>query len=191
VCVKKKRRFSFAPLPLAIIICLGLAFAADYFGLAAIIGAFLAGMVFAEFKDRWPCEDDFHPINQLLVPFFFLYVGMSVDLSSFGDVLFIAVVITVLAIITKYIGCGIGSLKLGRESANIVGVGMIPRGEVGIIIATIGFGMAAVSQNMFSVVVFMSMATTILAPFLLMWAFKRKYGTCDPNGMTEQGEASG
>lgn len=190
-CVKKKRIFSFSPLPLAIIICLSLAFAADYFGLAAIIGAFLAGMVFAEFKDKWPCEDDFHPINQLLVPFFFLYVGMSVDLSSFGDVLIVAVVITLLAIITKYIGCGIGSIKLGRGSANIVGVGMIPRGEVGIIIATIGFSMAAVSQNMFSVVVFMSMATTILAPFFLMWAFKRKYGSCDPNGLTEQGEVSG
>jgi Kef-type K+ transport system membrane component KefB len=189
-CVNKKR-FSLSPLPLAIIVCLGLAFAADYVGLAAIIGAFLAGMVFAEFKDRWPCEEDFHPINQLLVPFFFLFVGMSVNLGSFGEVLVLAVAITLLAIVTKYIGCGIGSQSLGRGSANIIGVGMIPRGEVGIIIATIGLSMAAISPNMFSVVVFMSMVTTILAPFLLMWAFKRRYGTCDPNGQVEQSDVSG
>jgi Kef-type K+ transport system membrane component KefB len=51
--------------------------------------------------------------------------------------------------------------------------------------------MAAISPNMFSVVVFMSMVTTILAPFLLMWAFKRRYGTCDPNGQVEQSDVSG
>ncbi len=55
---------------------------------------------------------------------------------------------------------------------------MIPRGEVGIIVATIGLNMAVVSQGLFSVVVFMSMATTIVAPFLLTWAFRKKYGSC-------------
>jgi len=56
-----RKRFIITPLPLAIIVCLGLSFMASYAGLAAIIGAFLAGMVFAEFKDKWPCEEDFHP----------------------------------------------------------------------------------------------------------------------------------
>lgn len=177
VCVKK-RKISISPLPLAIIVCLGLSFAASFVGLAAIIGAFLAGMAFAEFKDKWPCDEDFRPINAFLVPFFFLFVGMSVNVASFGEVFVLAAIVTLLAIATKYIGCGLGSLKLGRGSANIIGVGMIPRGEVGIIVATIGLNMAVVSQGMFSVVVFMSMATTIVAPFLLTWAFRRKYGEC-------------
>ncbi len=177
VCVKK-RKITISPLPLAIIVCLSLSFAASYVGLAAIIGAFLAGMAFAEFKDKWPCEHDFQPINAFLVPFFFLFVGMSVNLASFGDVIVLAVIVTILAVATKYIGCGLGSLKLGRGSANIIGVGMVPRGEVGIIVATIGLRLGVVPQGMFSVVVFMSMATTIVAPFLLTWAFRRKYGVC-------------
>lgn len=187
VCVKKKK-FTISPLPLAIIVCLSLSFAASYVGLAAIIGAFLAGMAFAEFKDKWPCDEEFQPINAFLVPFFFLFVGMSVDLGSFGDVIILAVAITLLAIITKYIGCGLGSLKLGRGSANIIGVGMVPRGEVGIIVATIGLNMEVVSQSLFSVVVFMSMATTIVAPFLLTWAFRRKYGVCptDSNAKVQE-----
>lgn len=177
ICVKD-RKFTISPLPLAIIVCLGLSFAASFVGLAAIIGAFLAGMAFAEFKDKWPCDEDFRPINAFLVPFFFLLVGMYVDLAAFGDVLVIAGIVTLLAIITKYIGCGLGSLKLGRGSANIIGVGMIPRGEVGIIVATIGLSMGVVSQGMFSVVVFMSMVTTIIAPFVLTVAFRSKYGDC-------------
>ena len=165
-------------MPLAIIVCLGLSFFANYVGLAAIIGAFLAGMAFAEFKDKWPCEEDFHPINELLVPFFFLFVGISVNIASFGDVLLIAVLVTLLAVATKFIGCGLGARSLGGKSATIIGVGMVPRGEVGIIVASIGLSMAVISHSMFSVVVFMSMATTIVAPFLLTWAFRRKYGSC-------------
>lgn len=67
---------------------------------------------------------------------------------------------------------------MGKKTSLIIGVGMVPRGEVGIIVASIGFGLQVVSQDMFSVVVFMSMATTIIAPFLLTWAFRRKYGEC-------------
>lgn len=177
LCVEKKKPM-LSSLPLALLICFGLSFFASYVGLAAIIGAFLAGMAFAEFKDKWPCEHDFHSINEFLVPFFFIYTGMLVDISSFGGVLFLAILVTILAVVTKVVGCGLGSLKMGKKTSTIIGVGMIPRGEVGIIVASIGFGLQVVSQDMFSVVVFMSMATTIMAPFLLTWAFRRKYGEC-------------
>ncbi len=173
-CAVERKRRGITPLPLAIIVCLGLSFFASYVGLAAIIGAFLAGMAFAEFKDKWPCEEDFHPINEFLVPFFFIHVGMSVDLASFGDVIVLAVIVTLLAIVTKFLGCGLGARSLGGRSATVIGVGMVPRGEVGIIIASIGLSMAVISDSMFSVIVFMSMATTIVAPPLLTWAFKRK-----------------
>ena len=177
LCVEKKPP-TISPLPLALLICFGLSFIASYVGLAAIIGAFLAGMAFAEFKDKWPCEKDFHPINEFLVPFFFLYTGMLVDLSSFGGVLVLALIVTLLAVVTKIGGCGLGARKMGRKTSTIIGIGMIPRGEVGIIVALLGYNMGAVSHDMFSVVVFMSMATTILAPPLLTWAFRRKYGVC-------------
>ena len=131
-------------------------------------------MAFAEYKDKWPIEDDFHPINEFLVPFFFLFVGISVSLSSFGDVLVVALLVTLLAVATKYIGCGLGAWKLGGKSATIIGVGMVPRGEVGIIVASVGLSMAVISDSMFSVVVFMSIATTIIAPPLLTWAFQRR-----------------
>jgi Kef-type K+ transport system membrane component KefB len=176
----EQNRHGISPLPLAIIVCLGLSLAASFVGLAAIIGAFLAGMAFAEFKDKWPCEEDFHPINEFLVPFFFLFVGISVDVASFGDVLVVAVLVTLLAIATKFIGCGLGARSLGGKSATVIGVGMIPRGEVGIIVASIGLSMAVISHSMFSVVVFMSMATTIVAPPLLTWAFRRRYSDKAP-----------
>jgi Kef-type K+ transport system membrane component KefB len=166
----------FSPLALALIVCFGLSALAAYINLAAIIGAFLAGMLFAEFKDIWPCEEHFEPINEFLVPFFFLFVGFSVDLSSFGDVWVLAAIITVAAVASKFIGCGLGAWPLGKKEATIIGIGMVPRGEVGIIVAAIGERLGVVSPGVFAVVVFMSLATTLIAPPLLAYAFKKKLG---------------
>ena len=169
----------------ALIVCLGLSFVASYLGLAAIIGAFLAGMMFAEFRDNWPCEQKFEPINRFFVPFFFLFVGISVDLSSFGGVLWAAVLVTLLAMVTKIVGCGLGARKLGARSAAIVGVGMMPRGEVGIIVASIGLTVASVSSSTFATIVFMAIATTLAAPPLLTWTFKRKERIRNDDGVKE------
>lgn len=173
---KRQRRIEVSLLPLALIVCFGLSALASYLDLAAIVGAFLAGMLFAEFNDLWPGKERFEPINEFLVPFFFLFIGLQVDLGQFSslDIILLAIAITVLAIITKYVGCSIGARKMGRGSANIVGIGMIPRGEVGIIIASIGLATGALTNNLFSIVVFMSLATTIIAPSMVTWAFKRK-----------------
>lgn len=173
---KRQRRIEVSLLPLALIVCFGLSALASYLDLAAIVGAFLAGMLFAEFNDLWPGKERFEPINEFLVPFFFLFIGLQVDLGQFSslDIILLAIAITVLAIITKYVGCSIGARKMGRGSANIVGIGMIPRGEVGIIIASIGLTTGALTNNLFSIVVFMSLATTIIAPSMVTWAFKRK-----------------
>jgi Kef-type K+ transport system membrane component KefB len=164
-----------SPLPLALVVCFGLSFIAGTFGLAAIIGSFLAGMAFAEFQDRWPCKEKFESINEFLVPFFFIFVGIQVQLSSFNDVLLIGLALTAIAILTKVVGCGIGARSMGSKSALIVGVGMAPRGEVGLIVATIGLGMGQVSNAIYSVVVFMSLATTLVAPPMLTYAFKAKF----------------
>ena len=164
---------------LAVIVCFGLSALASVFGLAAIIGAFLAGMVFAEYKERWPCEQSFEAINELMSPFFFVFVGIQVSLSVFADLdlLLFAIAITVLAMLTKFLACGLGARSLGRRSATIVGIGMSPRGEVGIIVASIGLSVGILNDSLFAVVVFMSIATTLIAPPLLQRAFLRSVPT--------------
>jgi Kef-type K+ transport system membrane component KefB len=173
--VRKTSSPILSPLPLALIVCFGLSYIAASFGLAAIIGAFLAGMAFAEFSDRWPCKEKFEPINEFLVPFFFIFVGIQVDLASYNDIVLIGLGLTAVAILTKIVGCGLGSRGLGGKSAMIVGVGMAPRGEVGLIVATIGLSMSVISSTIYAVVVFMSLATTLAAPAMLTYAFRAKF----------------
>jgi Kef-type K+ transport system membrane component KefB len=79
-----------------------------------------------------------------------------------------------LAIATKWAGAWFGSRSMGKGSASIVAAGMIPRGEVGIIIASIGISMGVLTDSLFAMIVFMALATTIIAPFLVRWAVKRK-----------------
>ena len=173
-------------LVLAIIVCLAMSAFAEWIGLAAIIGAFLAGMLFADHAWEWDLEHKIDSITSFLLPFFFLNVGMQVNIFSLsnGSVALLVVVAIVLALISKYIGCGIGA-KIGdrtidRQSFNIIGVGMMPRGEVGIIIATIGLGIVvngerAMSEELYTVVVLMSVITTIIAPPILAKLFRKKY----------------
>ncbi len=173
---KQQSKKHWSPLPFALITCFGLSALAGYLNLAAIVGAFLAGMLFAEFRDVWPTAEKFGPINEFLVPFFFLFVGIQVDLSAFGaaGILLLIVVIIAIAIITKVVGCGLGAWKLGRRSATVVGVGMIPRGEVGIIVATIGLSSGVIANDLYTTVVAMSLVTTLIAPPLISYAFNRK-----------------
>jgi Kef-type K+ transport system membrane component KefB len=83
-----------------------------------------------------------------------------------------ALVILIAAIGSKLIGCGLGAIKSGRADAIRIGIGMIPRGEVGMVVAQIGLAMAVISERLFGVVVFMSVMTTIIAPPLLNWAYR-------------------
>ncbi len=167
-------RIGNAPFLVSIIVMLGLSALAGIIGLAAIIGAFLAGMILAEAKERWNLERQALPVYEFLVPFFFVIIGTSVDPAAFQDVeiLAIALGVTALAIIGKLIGGGLASLGLPGRSAAIVGTGMVPRGEVGLVVASIGAGIGAISDDMFSVVVFMSIATTLLAPPALVWLYR-------------------
>src|SRR5262249_7527564 len=96
-----------APLVLALAICLGLSVAAERIGLAAIIGAFFAGLAFAEYSREWNLHPRAHAINEFLAPYFFFTMGARLDWHVLqGGVIVSAVVITVLAIISKVLGCG-------------------------------------------------------------------------------------
>src|SRR5260370_17848759 len=101
-------------------------------------------------------------------------MGLGVDLKGFTDPrnILMAAIIFFAAVLSKFIGCGIGAYGLGRVDALRVGVGMIPRGEVGMVVAQIGLGFGIIKQNVYGVVVFMSVATTIVAPPLIKIAFR-------------------
>lgn len=165
----------------AIILCLAMAAFAEYIGLAAIIGAFLAGMLLADHAWEWDLEHKVESITTFLISFFFLNVGLQVNLESLmdGSVLFLSAIIILLALITKYIGCGfgakIGDPQVDKAGISIIGVGMMPRGEVGIIIASIGLMNGVMTQDLYSVVVLMSVVTTIVAPPILSKLFRKKY----------------
>ena len=155
-----------SPLTICLALCLGLAVAASYLGLAAIIGAFLAGMVAAETEQRETLTSQLRPLMALLVPFFFVVTGAKINLAALGDagVLITLLIVTLLAIAGKLLGCGLAALSLGRKSAVIIGVGMVPRGEVGIIVAGLGLQAGIFSDTLYAIIIAMSLLTSVLTP---------------------------
>lgn len=153
----------------AVALCLGLAALAGYIGLAAIIGAFLAGMVLAEAKESHRIQRHTIGIYEFLVPIFFVITGSMVDWRLFTEpgVLGLAGAVTGLAIVGKLAGGSLGGLGLAPRSAFILGVGMVPRGEVGLIVASIGSSIGAIPRDIFSVVIIMSIVTTLVVPPVL------------------------
>jgi Kef-type K+ transport system membrane component KefB len=162
-----------APLILSLAICLGLSVAATKIGMAAIIGAFFAGLVFADYSPEWNLQPRAHAIVEFLAPFFFFVMGARLDVHLFtGPVWVTAVVISLLAIVSKVLGCGLPMILDGILPATKVGVGMLPRGEVALIVALIGLQTKAISQQAYAVIIFMAGITTLLAPPLLRYLFR-------------------
>lgn len=156
---------------LSIILCLGLSLASVYIGMAAIVGAFLSGLALADHSERWKLHENAHPLSEFLAPFFFVILGVQVNVRTFATpgLIGMACIICVLAILGKLVGCGLGSLRLGYKDALRVGVGMIPRGEVGLIVAGVGLTLRTISDAVYSIVLVMSIVTTLVAPpFLRM-----------------------
>lgn len=158
-----------SPLSISFALCLLLAVASAHVGLAAIIGAFLAGMVLAETPHRKALEHDFARVSGVLVPFFFVVTGAQVDvrLLASGSVLVSVLVVTALAILGKVVGCGLGARSLGGRNALSVGVGMVPRGEVGVIVAGLGQQAGVFSSVIYAVIIGMSLLTSVVAPPVL------------------------
>ena len=167
--VLKAPRFSESPLLPAVILCLGLAAVAAEIGLAAIIGAFLAGMMVAETKEQHPIEEEVAPLYAFFAPFFFASIGLQLDLGSYARVPVIGVItlVTVVAVVTKVVGAYAGARGLSRPEALFVAVGMVPRGEVGIIVAGIGIEAGALGDEAFAIIVGMAVLTTVVVPPVL------------------------
>lgn len=160
---------------IGIVLCLGLSVAAAYIGVAAIIGAFLAGMALAEAtEDNSKMHRQTTGVTEFLVPFFLVNIGMQLKLDVFRDVSVIgfALVVTLVAALTKLLGCGLGAWGEGPRRAWQVGMGMVPRGEVGIVVAQIGLSLAVINDALYGVVLFMAVATTLIAPPFLKYLFK-------------------
>ncbi len=178
-------------LTLSLIICFLVSWAADAIGLATIVGAFAAGLVledvhYKDFVSRGErgLEALLEPLSQFLVPVFFVVMGMRTDLAAFAapGVLVLALAITAVAIVTK-LACAIGVRGAGADRW-LVAIGMVPRGEVGLIFASIGAGLTiggepVVSNHELSAIVVMVMLTTMITPPLLQWRL-RKAGSARP-----------
>jgi Kef-type K+ transport system membrane component KefB len=151
---------------LAVVIMLATAAAAEWIGLAAVVGAFLAGMMLAETEDRFSIARDSRPLYDWLVPYFFAVTGMRVDLSLFRDpkVLGLGLGLTAVAVAAKVIGCGIGALGGGWRRALAVGVAMVPRAEIGLIVASAGLTAGLVDKRLYAVIVFVVVATVLVVP---------------------------
>jgi Kef-type K+ transport system membrane component KefB len=143
--------------------------------MAAIIGAFLAGLAMADYSEQWRLRENAHPIMEFLTPFFFVLLGAQMNLNTVAQpsVLLTASVICVLAILSKLVGCGLGSLRLGWKDSLRIGIGMVPRGEVGLIVAAVGLGLHTISNAIYSVVLLMSIVTTLFAPPVLRLMLQR------------------
>ena len=171
-------------LALSLGFCFALSYLALLAGLAPIVGAFAAGLVLEDvhFEDHVrrgepPLHESLEPLIALLVPVFFVRMGMLVDLRSFASasVLGFAVLLTLAAVVGK-LACGLAAPAAGQRLT--IGLGMMPRGEVGLIFAGIGAkltlsGMPVVDPGTYAAAVFMVVATTVLTPPLLLWSMRR------------------
>jgi Kef-type K+ transport system membrane component KefB len=162
-----------AQFAMAMILLFALSLLAVYAGVAAIIGAFLAGMVLAESVSH-RVHDLTQGVTELLVPFFLAGIGLHFSLSALSNwpTVTLAGLILLAAMLSKFAGCGLGAYSLGWADASRVGVGMIPRGEVGMVVAQIGQSLGVIGEHVYAVVVLMSVATTLVAPPLLKLTYR-------------------
>lgn len=161
----------------AIIVCFALAFLSEELGVAAITGSYFAGVMFSMTPHRHKVSHEVNKIaTSLFTPVFFVSIGMGVDLKAASSALGLGTVFIVLAVLGKLIGCGVGARISGfsAEKAVQIGVGMIPRAEVAIIIATLGVKMNVIGDRELAAVILMVLVTTIVTPTLLKIAFTEK-----------------
>ena len=166
-------------LTLALIIMLVYGVAAEVLGgMAAITGSFLAGLMFARSHEKERMEAGIHALAYgLFVPIFLVGIGLSVNLRTMEvSALWLTLTVILVAISTKFFGAGLGA-RLGgfswRESWQL-GAGMVSRGEVGLIVASVGITQGLVTQDEFSAIVGMVLVSTIITPLLLRQLFKEK-----------------
>ena len=162
-------RFAETPFLPGMILMLGLAALAAQIGLAAIIGAFLAGMVVGESSERHALETETAPVAAFFTPFFFGFVGAQIDPAAFGSMATIGLLvgITLLAVVAKFAGSFLGAIRTGRDRATLIAWGMVPRGEVEIIVAGLALAAGAINPDLYAIIVAMVVITALIVPPLM------------------------
>lgn len=164
-----------APSVMAMIICLGMAALADYVGLSGAVGSFFAGIAVANTHRKKTIDRSFIPIGYaLFIPLFFVSVGLNMRFDNIQRSFIFVIVMTILACLTKLIGCGAGAKMSGFSlpSSYVVGSGMVARGEMALITAQIGYDAHLMSSMYYSDVITVIILATVLAPFMLKHALK-------------------
>jgi Kef-type K+ transport system membrane component KefB len=149
---------------------------ADYIGLATIVGAFAAGLVFERLEEKEHYEERIQPVANIFVPIFFVVAGLYLDVGALMQpgIIPIVLALTVIAIIGKLIA-GWGAIGAGVNKLAI-GIGMVPRGEVGLIFASFGLTYGLLQAELYSALVIVVMLTTLIAPPLLLIVMKKVKG---------------
>ncbi len=168
----KKMRQSQAVFIGAFSFCLIYSFLAALVGLASIVGAFIAGLVLSIGEQKAHIEEQIKPITALFVPIFFVYMGMFIDVKAFNlQLLGLLLALVLVAVVGKVLaGFTVPGKGLDRL---VIGVGMVPRGEVGLIFASMGLGLGIINSSIYSVLVMVVILTTFVAPFLLKPLLKK------------------
>ena len=173
--IEPKLRAGEAQFGLAMILMFGLAAASNKIGIAAIIGAFLAGMALSQYAAQ-RVHDMTHGVAGLLVPFFLAEIGLHFDLSVFRNpsTIIVAAAFVPIPILAKFLACGLGASRYGFDVAKQVGAGMVPLGEFCMLIAQTGLSTNAIRPDTYSIIVFGAVAAASAGPSLVKWAFKEE-----------------
>ena len=161
----------------SIVIALLFAMGAELMGMAGIVGAYLAGLMISMTPYQQEVFEGVEHVGySFFIPFFFVNIGVSADVRGLtGDLVVFTVLALILAVITKVVGCGAGALLSGltRQEALRVGVGMIARGEVALIVASIGLASGLINEDLFTSMIVVAIATTVVTPPLLRIVYKK------------------
>ncbi|SES31212.1 cation:proton antiporter [Psychrobacillus sp. OK032] len=172
-----KLKVTEATLSAGIIICFSFAYFAEHLGIAGIIGTFFAGIAIAQTRFKEEIEHKVEPIAYgFFVPFFFVSIGLAVSFDGIGNQVGFIVVFSVIAIISKFIGSGIGARLSGFNSRSSMGIGagMISRGEVALILAAIGLESGLLPTEYYTAMIIVVIVTTLVTPPLLKLFFGKK-----------------
>lgn len=159
----------------ALVVCFSYAYYAEYLGIAGIIGAFAAGIAISQTPYKHDVEHKLEPIAYaVFVPIFFVSIGLQVTWDGLGEQIWFVLVITILAILTKLVGSGLGARLTGfnMRSSFGIGAGMVSRGEVALILAAIGLEAQLLETQYFTPILIVVILTTLVTPPALKWAFE-------------------
>ena len=162
---------------IGVVLCLGFTAASYLVGLSGIVGAFLAGMYFAEFEKTTHVREHFETLTKFLLPFFFISVGLKLRLDDMTfNAVYIAVALAVVAIAAKFAGGYLGARACGVHGSvsGFIASCMVARGDIAIIVATLALSMGLFDTDFYAAIIIMAVITQVTAPVMM----KRAFSSC-------------